>query len=108
MTAGGIGTLDYAGARTPRRRVRRNLFGWALFIGLAIMLIALFQIKGKPRVTISFSQFTTQLNKGNVRSAVLSEADISGELFRAFPNPGGAVVVYFRCPLPSGFSNNLS
>jgi len=107
MTAGGIGTLDYAGARTPKRRVRRGILGWMLFIGLAIMLIALFQVRGRPYTTISFSQLTLQLNKGNVRSVTLSDTEIDGELLK-YSIIGGTVVQYFRCPLPTGLSNNLS
>ncbi len=107
MTGGGIGTLDYAGARTPKQRVRRGLLGWVLFIGLAVMLIALFQVKGRPYAPITFTQLTSQLNRGNVQSATLSDTEIRGQFSKLVPL-GGAMVQYYRCTLPTGLSNNLA
>jgi ATP-dependent Zn protease len=107
----GIGTLDYAGA-SPRVRFGRGLFGWILFIGLGIMLIALFQMKGKPYAPLSYSLFMSEVNKGNVRNVSLSETEVCGEFVTPVTfttsSVASSVTRYFRCQLPAGLWNNLS
>jgi cell division protease FtsH len=58
-------------------RFGRGLFGWVLFIGLAIMLWILFQ-KGTSKPVIPWSDFTVQLKAGNVKEVKLSDGEVSG------------------------------
>jgi cell division protease FtsH len=58
-------------------RFGRGLFGWVLFIGLAIMLWILFQ-KGTSKPVIPWSDFTVQLKQGNVKEVKLSDGEITG------------------------------
>lgn len=105
------GTLDYACPMPRRPRFARGLFGWVLFIGLAIMLIALFQMKSKNYSPITFSQFTTELKTSNIGSVTLSENELVGEFLspRTFGNAGTTGSIrFYRCTIPPGLWNNVT
>src|SRR5881227_615909 len=89
-------------------RFGRGLFGWILFIGLAIMLIALFQMKGKTYVAISLSEFKTHLDGDKVQSLVIDGDEVTGEFRGNIPITGGPPqgVHNFRTALPQGTSQN--
>jgi cell division protease FtsH len=58
-------------------RFGRGLFGWVLFIGLAIMLWILFQ-KGTSKPVIAYSDFMVQLDQGHVKEMKLSDGEVAG------------------------------
>jgi ATP-dependent Zn protease len=47
------------------------LFGWILFIGLAVMLFLLLQKGSGPSTTTTLSDLVQQLHSGNVRSVLI-------------------------------------
>ncbi len=69
--------LPYAtpGYPQPQPKRGRSLFGWVLFIGLAVMLFLLLQTKHRSAgVQVPVSELFAQLNAGNV-SEILVEGD---------------------------------
>ncbi len=81
-------------------RYGRGLFGWVLFVVLAIMLITLLQMKGKP-TQIALSEFSQRLTQNLVQSVVVEGDELEGT-FRTFQVIGGAQVQYFRTSIPAG------
>src|SRR5438270_12045776 len=87
-------------------RFGRGLFGWILFIGLAIMLIALFQMKGKTYFTISLSEFKTHLDNDKVQTLLIDGDEVTGEFRQNVSVVGGPpqVVRAFKTSLTQGVS----
>ena len=59
-------------------RFGRNVFGWVLFAGLAIMLFLLLKGGTKQTQTIPFSEFDKQLRADNVRDVTVEGSDATG------------------------------
>jgi cell division protease FtsH len=96
-----------AGA-TGGLRFGRGLFGWVLFVALAIMGIALLQMKPKP-AQISLSEFKKQLQADKVQSLTIEPDEIEGQ----FASPmtiattqGAAPVQFFRVSIAAGATAN--
>jgi cell division protease FtsH len=84
-------------------RFGRGIFGWVLFIVLAILLITLLQYKNKPYTSIDFSEFWPRLNDGKVQLVTVEGNDLTGQFNAAQTIPGAtAQVTYFRTSLPEG------
>lgn len=103
MTAG---TRNYAAIATPRWTGK--LFGWILFIGLAIIFSALFQLRTSKHVSISFTQLNSEIIAGNVSTMSVSDDEVTGEFQSPLPTNGTAGISFFRCSLPTGPGGNLS
>lgn len=80
--------MDYAWPGTPRpeRRLGRGIFGWVLFIGLAIMLFLLLRQQRTNTQDISLSEFKDSLVAGKVRTVTVESDQIVGEFNVANPN----------------------
>src|ERR1019366_8910828 len=89
-------------------RFGRGLFGWILFIGLAIMLIALFQMKGKQYVTIAFSEFENKWVADRVKTITIDGDDLKGEFNSDKEVVAGVqtAVQFFYTPMPAGMASN--
>ena len=78
--------------RTPPNgggmRVGRGLFGWVLFIGLAIVLFMLLQNTRRDVTKVPFTDFETYLTDGKVKNFTIDGDDITGELKPAYALPG--------------------
>ncbi|MCC6239963.1 MAG: ATP-dependent zinc metalloprotease FtsH [Phycisphaerales bacterium] len=61
-------------------RFGRGLFGWVLFIGLAIMLFLLLQQQSTARTEIGASDFWHKLDRGEVVKLVIEGNEAHGEL----------------------------
>jgi cell division protease FtsH len=96
------------GANGGGMRFGRGLFGWILFIGLAIMLIALFQMKGKQYVTISFSEFENKWVADRVKTITIDGDDLKGEFNSDKEVVAGVQtpVQFFYTPMPAGMASN--
>jgi ATP-dependent Zn protease len=101
---------SYANWQTiqPKKR-RAGLFGWVLFIALAIMLFMLLNKTNTQYTQIPFSEFQSRLLDDKVKRVVLQGDEIVGE----FRNPetvpyvtGG--VTKFRTAVPTGMSADWS
>jgi ATP-dependent Zn protease len=87
-----------------RSRARGNLFGWVLFIGLAVMLFVILSNQNRHTTPIALSEFCDELTNGNV-SAVTIDGDIlRGDFTRpvGFPGVPGGRIATFRTDLPTG------
>jgi ATP-dependent Zn protease len=86
--------------RTPS--LGRGLFGWVLFILLAVMLFAMFQNKNRSMPMISLSQFDLLLRSSSIKSMVVGSDEVTGELTSATALPNGQNITTFRAVLPAG------
>jgi cell division protease FtsH len=84
-------------------RFGRGLFGWVLFVALAIMLIILVNQHRANYVPISLDQFITRLQHDKIASVTIETDEISGSLRNKedIPNAGNNVTL-FRTPSPVG------
>src|SRR5882672_9896460 len=103
--------------RTPRKNSRpngngsgpngggikfgRGLFGWVLFIGLAVMLFIILQSKSRGSVPVDISEVQTQLKAGNVAEVTLDGETLRGTFRRDIAVPGASAKVHnFRTDVP--------
>jgi cell division protease FtsH len=63
-------------------RFGRGVFGWMLFIGLAVLLVMLVQKQKGGYQTIAISDFWTQLDNSNIKEMTLESDEIHGTLNR--------------------------
>ena len=99
--------IDYATPGVaPPNRFFRSVFGWVLFIGLAVMLFVLIQGKKRQSAQISFSEFDTLLRAGAIAEIIVEGDEVHGVLpagakpFTAASGP----TLEFRSSLPQGMS----
>src|SRR5437016_2455175 len=103
--------------RTPRKNSRpngngsgpngggikfgRGLFGWVLFIGLAVMLFIILQNKGHGSVNIDISELKRQFKDGNVEVVTVDGDTLRGNFLRDITT-AGQKVHSFRTEVPQG------
>src|SRR5438045_9636624 len=97
--------MDYASPMTTKygRRFGRGIFGWVLFIGLAIMLFLLLRQQRTSTQDISLSEFKDSLVAGKVRTVQVESDEIVGQFNTADPNSDR-----FRVQLPEGMGASWS
>ena len=93
--------------RTPPNgggmRVGRGLFGWVLFIGLAIVLFMLLQSTRHDYQKIAFTDFESYLSADKVKSFTIDGDDVTGELKPEFNLPtSGPNNKLFTTSYPAG------
>src|SRR5436853_2521471 len=85
---------DRPGRKVPRQpgtpnggmRVGRGLFGWVLFIGLAIMLVMLLNMNKNKVTRIPISEFEKALETGTqVQSVTIEGNEATGEFTEPLP-----------------------
>ena len=81
----------------PPLRFGRGLFGWVLFLGIAVMLFMLLSKRQTTSATLPLSVFVQRLEAKQITSVVLEGDEIAGT------TPGGG---RFRTPLPPGMSGD--
>ena len=79
----------------------KRLFGWILFITLAVMLFMLLQKPKTQYPTISLSDFRQQLEADRVRSVVIENDQLLGEFVQP-QTLENQTVLKFRVILPQG------
>ena len=60
---------------------------WVILIALLIWNVVLFLPKASPQVTLPYSSFLAQVNKGNVASVQISGSEITGNFVNPIPAP---------------------
>ena len=111
-----------ASATLPPKRSRGSLFGWVLFICLAITIFLLLQHRGVDTTRGSFiplSEFTERLDASRVARVVVERDEVYGELFAApvLPNVDASTFrsatrgtrlegTRFRVALPNGMGES--
>ena len=84
-------------------RFGRGLFGWVLFIALAVMLFVLLNQKQAQFAKISLSDFDAQLQQDHVREVTIEGDKVMGEFRDAQPiGEKGDKVVKFQTEFPTG------
>jgi ATP-dependent Zn protease len=87
----------------PKRRFA-SLFGWVLFLGLAVILFLLMSQRAPearyPRIALS--ELATRLEAGEVQSLVVEGDQAHGQFVQPRTLPGGQTSSDFRCQLPEG------
>ena len=84
-------------------RVGRGLFGWALLIGLLILLFLFLQNTRRSYQPIAISDFETRLSENQVKTLIIDGDDITGEFKEAQTVPPYSVkVAAFRVTYPTG------
>ena len=88
-------------------RFRKGLFGWLVFIGLAVMLIILVQQSKKQVTDIPLNEFYDRLAAGDVQSLTVETDAVHGVFRTPISLPGtGVTLKYFKAPLPTGTTGN--
>jgi len=64
----------------PPMRMSRGVFGWVLFIMIALLLVMMFMQSYTERSTLRYDEFLMELRSDNVRSVVITEDRLTGEL----------------------------
>jgi ATP-dependent Zn protease len=93
--------MDYASPGISPKRFGRSLFGWVLFIALAMMLFFILNSKHKASTPVSLSEFSTELSKGNVSLVVVDSETLHGQYATAVKG-----VIAFRTEVPQGTTQN--
>ncbi|MGD0770771.1 MAG: ATP-dependent zinc metalloprotease FtsH [Tepidisphaeraceae bacterium] len=90
-------------------RVGRGLFGWVLFISLAIMLVMLLRNSSPQPQTILMSDFENLLSNNHVEKFVIDGNEVEGTVKENVQLPGAAPnSKYFNVEYPEGnFSNGV-
>ena len=101
-------TLAYASSPAPRR-FGGSLFGWVLWIGLAIVIFLLLNSKGRSgsRREIPLSELRARLMNGEVAEIVIEDDLVVGR-FNLPTLISGTNVLEFRTDLPGGMGQNWS
>ncbi len=81
-------------------RLGRGVFGWVLFIGLAIMLFVLVQHQRNARDETPISEFYAEVKDGNVKSVVIQGDELLGEYNQARKNPSVPETKQYRVAIP--------
>ena len=74
----------------------RGVFGWVLFIGLAIMLFVLLKNQQGSTQEVSWSDLVAQRDAGNIKTVTIESDQLVGEYNT--PQPG-TNIIKFRTPL---------
>jgi ATP-dependent Zn protease len=83
----------------------KKLVGWALFIGLAVMLMMLLNKSNPQHAVIPLSEFVQRLEADKVRWVDVGADELVGE-FRGTESVGDIKVAKFRVPLPEGTTHD--
>ena len=95
--------LQYATPAPQPRAPRRHLFGWVLFLGLAVMLFLLLNRRSTATSNIRqvpLSEFTTRLERNEVTRIVVESDALTGDYLPANAKAAGSLPQPFRTPLP--------
>src|SRR4051812_33296675 len=89
------------GANNGGMRFGRGLFGWVLFIGLAVMLFFVLQSKNKSSTDVSMSELETQANNQNISELVIDGETIKGKFGKPVQIGNNPNVQTFRTEIPA-------
>jgi len=87
-------------------RFSRGVFGWVLFVVLAIMLFMLLSQGKKNEQKVNLGDLATWLKSGKVKSITIEADELHGEFFSAMTGQDGKSSVYFRTEIPTGVAND--
>src|SRR5947208_10775169 len=82
-------------------RFGRGLFGWVLFIGLAVMLFIVLQSNKKSAQDISMSELEVQANNGTIAELIIDDNTIRGRFTKPVQVGNNPNATQFRCEIPA-------
>ena len=92
-----------AGPNGGGLKMGRGLFGWVLFIALAVMLFFILNKNSRGNVTVKLSELRTQLQADNVESVTIDGDTLRGRFKRPVSQSGQQTKVSdFRADVPTG------
>ena len=91
-----------AGPNGGGLKLGRGLFGWILFIAVAVMLFIFFNNKGRSSVNVDISELLTQFKNGNVEVVTLDGDTLRGKFRNGVAIGGMSKVEMFRTEVPTG------
>src|SRR5258708_3419601 len=99
--------LNYAGPQTPvsPRRFGRGIWGWVLWVGLAVLLFVWLKQNNQNLVSLPFSTFYAQVQAKNLSILTIDGDEVVGS-FRTPISVGGTSVARFKSVLPPGLNSN--
>lgn len=91
-------------------RFGRGVFGWVLFIGVAILLFLYLQNQGPTRTEISIDEFYAKRDAGDIKQAKIVGEGVEGTFFdgKEANTGNGAKIKDFRVVFPLGVTQDLS
>jgi cell division protease FtsH len=99
---GGSGNGTGPGGSAGGLKFGRGVFGWLLFIGLAVMLFMLLSNQSQNYREVSLSDLATELEKGNVKELYIDGPEATGKFNQAFPAESGPPITNFKATVTSG------
>ncbi len=82
---------------------QRGLFGWVLFIALAVLLFMLLSRNSNTHASIPITEFRTRLAEGKVAKVSIQGDEVTGEFSNPEVIPNAPdTVTKFRVTYPSG------
>jgi cell division protease FtsH len=87
-------------------RFSRGVFGWVLFVVLAIMLFMLLNQGKKNEQKLNIGDFATELKAGRIKSVTIESDEIHGETTTEIPSPDGKGSRFFHTEIPTGVAND--
>ena len=90
----------------PGVRFGRGIFGWVLFILLAVMLFVLVQGKNREAQKIDAGTFWTYFNNNQVKELTIRGDEIVGEFNSTTALSDGRSTKYFRVEFPQNVSTD--
>jgi cell division protease FtsH len=82
----------------------RGVFGWLLFIGLAVMLFMLLSDQSKNFREVDISDLMSQLRADKVQEMAIDGPEVTGKFTEAFPTTSGPPITNFKTTVSSGTS----
>jgi cell division protease FtsH len=79
----------------------RGLFGWVLFIGLAVMLFIVLQSNRKSSQDVSMTELETQARNKNIAELVIDGEIVRGKFQKGIQVNTANNVINFRCEIPA-------
>ncbi len=85
-------------------RFGRGVFGWVLFVGLAVMLFMLVNKQSRGYTPVNLDVFWTNLENGKVKELTIEGDQIKGQFSTKVPAANGPDIEYFKTDLTTGAS----
>jgi cell division protease FtsH len=82
------GGSDPGGNYNPWRRTSRTLLFWLLIVVVAVGLYQMLDPARARRVPVSYSEFNSELEKGNIESVMFAERQVHGRFKTPYNKPG--------------------
>jgi ATP-dependent Zn protease len=98
------GYIPFATPAPPPRSFGKGIVGWVMFIGLIVLLFVVLRREQGPAYHLPLSEFSRELNSGNVRTVSIESDELIGDFVNPPPYVNGAG--HFRTTLPANMASD--